>query len=386
MKKELGFATKAIHVGSERDQETGAVIPPIYQTSTFAHSAPAEHQGYEYSRTHNPTRTRLESCLASLEKAEYALVASSGLAITSLILQLVAKNSCVLSCNDLYGGSFRLFDEVYQGKLDFHYIDFNDLVQVDKAIQTYKPAMIWLESLTNPLLSLCDIQKIVKFAKKQNSLVVVDNTMLSPYLLNPLELGADIVMHSATKYINGHSDVIVGVAMTNSKELRERLFFLHNAIGPCHAPWDSWLVLRGVKTLAIRVAKAQKNAQKIAEYLRNNSQVEKTIYLGMPSHPQFKLAKTMLATKQLGGYGSMISFYLKGGMQASKNFLSRLKIFTLAESLGGVESLIEHPATMTHASIPKAMREKVGVNNNLIRISVGIEDVSDLIADLEQAF
>ena len=382
----MKFATKAIHIGSEVDKETGAVIPPIYQTSTFVHSTPGEHKGYEYSRSHNPTRTRLEQCIASLENAKYAMVTASGLSATSLILELLEKDSNVLSCNDLYGGSFRLFDQIYANRLNFHYTDCNDLKKVARAIQKLKPALIWLESISNPCLNLCDIEKIVTLAKQQKSLVAVDNTMLSPYLCNPLDLGADLVLHSVTKYINGHSDVVAGAVMTNNQGLREKLFFLQNAIGPSQSPLDSWLVLRGVKTLEIRMEKSQENAQKIAAYLENHHQVEKLLYLGSDLHPQHSLAKDMLASKKLRGYGAMISFYLKGDLQASKDFLSRLKVFILAESLGGVESLIDHPAIMTHASIPKEIREKVGVSDNLIRISCGIEDVQDLIADLEQAF
>jgi cystathionine gamma-lyase len=386
MKKELQFATRAIHVGSELDQETGAVIPPIYQTSTFAHSSPGEHKGYEYTRSHNPTRSRLENCLATLENAEHALVTASALSASALILELLEKNASVLSCNDLYGGSFRLFDKVYSDRLHFHYADFNDLKQVEQAIKQHKPALIWLESITNPCLSLCDIEAVVGFAKEQKALVVVDNTMLSPYLLNPLDLGADLVLHSATKYINGHSDVVAGVIMMNDEALREKLFFLQNAIGPCQSPLDSWLVLRGVKTLAIRMEKSQENAMKIANYLENHPQVEKTLYLGLSSHPQYSLAQNMIGEQKLKGFGGMVTFYFKGSLQESKDFLSRLKIFTLAESLGGVESLIEHPAIMTHASIPKEIREQVGVHDNLIRISAGIEEADDLISDLKQAF
>ena len=379
MKKNWKFTTKAVHIGSEIDETTGAVIPPIYQTSTFAQKSPGEHQGYEYTRSHNPTRTRLENCLASLENAKYALVTASGLSATDLILHSLPQNSSVLSDNDLYGGTFRQFETVYKEKLNFSYLDMCDLAQVKQAIIEKQPALIWLESLTNPTLKICDFRKIADI--KKDALVVVDNTMLSPYFCNPLDLGADIVIHSATKFINGHSDVVVGALMTNNQEIYDKLFYLQNAVGPCQSPFDSWLVLRGVKTLALRMEKSQENAIKIAEYLQTHPKVEKTIYPALVSHPQHILAKEML-----GGFGSMVSFFLKGGLKESRQFLSNCKLFALAESLGGVESLIEHPAIMTHASIPKAQREKLGISDNFIRISVGIEDLEDLIEDLESAF
>ncbi len=383
MKKNWKFTTRAVHIGSEIDETTGAVIPPIYQTSTFAQKSPGEHKGYEYTRTHNPTRTRLERCLATLENAKYALVTASCLSATDLILHSLPKNSNVLSSDDIYGGTFRQFETVYKENLNFSYLDMSDLEQVKRAITEKKPSLIWLESLTNPLLKICDFRKIESLKKdaKNEALIVVDNTMLSPYFCNPLGLGADIVIHSATKFINGHSDAIAGALMTNNQEVYEKLFTLQNAVGPCHSPFDSWLVLRGVKTLALRMERSQANAIKIAEYLQTHPKVEKTIYPALSSHPQHLLAKEMLS-----GFGAMISFFLKGGLKESRQFLSSCKLFTLAESLGGVESLIEHPAIMTHASIPKAEREKLGIADNFIRISVGIEDAEDLIEDLESAF
>ena len=377
-KTELGFASKVIHVGGHPDKETGAIMPPIYQTSTYVQKSPGKHQGYEYSRSHNPTRTRLEECLASLEYAKYALATSSGISVVMLILHSLPKGSTILCGDDVYGGTYRILTTVFHDIHNIIFVNTTDSKNVEKNIKEYKPALIWLESPTNPLLKISDISAISKIAKKHKSITVVDNTFMSPCFQNPILLGADIVMHSMTKYINGHSDVVGGCLMTNNKKLYEKLWSLQNSTGPSQSPFDSWLVLRGIKTLAIRMKAHQENAMKVAKFLEGHPKVEKVFYPGLKSHPQYKLAK-----KQMTGFGGMITFFLKGNITKSKKFLENIKIFSLAESLGGVESLIEHPAIMTHASVPKKVRESIGIYDNLIRISVGIEDVDDLINDLE---
>ncbi len=378
--KDVKFSTKAIHAGGHPDKETGAVMPPIYQTSTYVQKSPGKHQGYEYTRSHNPTRTRLEENLAALENAKYALTTSSGLAMTSLIMHMLPEGSHIICGDDVYGGTYRLFTTVFQNKHKFEFIDTTDYKLVEKKLKE-KPAIIWLETPTNPTLKITDIAKVAKMAKANKVDVFVDNTFMSPYFQNPLDLGADVVVHSMTKYINGHSDVVGGAMMTNSKKIYDALWVLQNSIGPSSSPFDSWLVLRGIKTLAIRMRTHEENAKKIAKYLEGHAKVEKVVYPGLKSHPQHAIAK-----RQMSGFGGMITFYLKGGLKESKRFLERVKIFALAESLGGVESLIEHPAIMTHASVPKKIREEIGIHDNLIRLSVGIEDVEDLIADIEQAF
>ena len=379
--KEMKFETKVIHVGGEPDPTTGAIMPPIYQTSTYVQSSPGEHKGYEYTRSHNPTRTRLEECLASLENANYCLVTASGLSASSLIMHMLPKGSKILCGDDVYGGTYRLFSKVFPDIHQYKFVDTTNLKNLEKEIESTKPALIWLETPTNPLLKISDIAAISAMAKKVNALVVVDNTFMSPFFQNPLDQGADIVLHSMTKFINGHSDVVGGAMMMNSKDIRDKLFFYQNAIGPSQSPFDSWLVLRGIKTLAIRMKAHEQNAMKIAAFLESHPKVEKVVYPGLKSHPQHELAK-----KQMKGFGGMITFFLKGGIDESRRFLENVKLFSLAESLGGVESLVDHPAIMTHASIPKAVREELGIYDNLIRLSVGIEDVSDLIKDLEVAF
>lgn len=374
------FETRTIHVGGEPDPTTGAIMPPIFQTSTFVQSSPGKHLGYEYSRTHNPTRSRLEECLASLENAQECLVTSSGLAATSLIMHALPHGSRILCGDDVYGGTFRMFTKVFQDTHQFIFSDTTDLKEFEKTVKDVKPALIWLETPTNPMLKISDIEAICKMAKKAKALVAVDNTFMSPYFQNPLDLGADMVVHSLTKYINGHSDVVGGAIMTNKNSFYEKLRFLQNSVGPCLAPFDSWLILRGIKTLAIRMEATAKNAQKVAEFLEAHPQVEKVVYPGLKSHPQHKLAK-----KQARGFGGMITFYIKGGLKSSRKFLESVQIFALAESLGGVESLVEHPAIMTHASIPANIRKELGINDNLIRLSVGIEHIDDLIGDLKQA-
>lgn len=379
-KKLTKFATKVIHEGNSPDKETGAVIPPIYQTTTYAQSSPGKHQGYDYSRCQNPSRKRLEECLASLEEANYALVASSGIAIVSLILHSLPQGSTVLCGDDVYGGTYRLLTTVFHDIHHIKFVDTTDVKAVKKALEEFKPQLIWLESPTNPLLKITDIKKVTDLARKHKALSVVDNTFMSPYFQNPLSLGADVVMHSMTKYINGHSDVIGGCLMTNKKSLYDKYWTLQKSIGPTASPFDCWLVQRGIKTLAIRMEAHQKNALKVAKFLEGHQKVERVVYPALKSHPQYALAK-----KQMHGPGGMITFFLKGDLKKSKRFLEKVKIFSLAESLGGVESLIEHPAIMTHASVPKNVREEIGIYDNLIRLSVGIEDCEDLISDLENA-
>jgi cystathionine gamma-lyase len=379
--KNMKFETRVIHVGGEPDPTTGAIMPPIYQTSTYVQSSPGEHKGYEYTRSHNPTRTRLEECLASLENAKHCFVTASGLSASTLIMHMLPKGSKIICGDDVYGGTYRLFAKVFPDIHEFKFVDTTNLKNLEKEIEAFKPALIWLETPTNPLLKISDIAAVSALAKKAKALVVVDNTFMSPFFQNPLDQGADIVLHSMTKFINGHSDVVGGAMMFNSDEIREKIFFYQNAIGPCHSPFDSWLVLRGIKTLAIRMKAHEQNAFKISTFLENHPKVEKVVYPGLKSHPQYELAK-----KQMKGFGGMITFFLKGGINESRRFLENVKLFALAESLGGVESLVDHPAIMTHASIPKAVREQLGIHDNLIRLSVGIEDSDDLIADLEHAF
>ncbi len=378
--KHFNKGTQVIHVGNQPDESTGAVIPPIYQTSTFVQSSPGEHKGYEYSRSHNPTRTRLEECLASLENAEYALVTSSGMAAISLIFQSFPKGSKVLCGDDVYGGTYRILNTIYNDRFELRQVNSTDLQAVNDELSTYKPDLIWLESPTNPMLQISDIRAICEASHKIGAKVVVDNTFMSPYFQNPLDLGVDMVVHSLTKYINGHSDVVDGAIMLNNKEQYDKLWYLQNSIGPSQSPFDSWLVLRGIKTLAIRMESHAKNAMEIAKFLESHPKIEKVIYPGLTSHPQHELAK-----EQMTGFGGMLSLYIKGGLNETKRFLEEVSLFVLAESLGGVESLIEHPAIMTHASVPLEERTKLGITDNFVRVSVGIEDVNDLKKDLKDA-
>lgn len=379
--KKMGFSTRALHVGNYPDPSTGAISPPLFQTSTYVQSSPGVHQGYEYSRTHNPTRTRLQECLASLENANHCVVTSTGMAATQLIMLSCPKGSTIISGDDIYGGTYRLFTTVLQNDFNFIFADTTNLELMSQLIAEHKPHLIWLESPTNPLLKISDIGEISKLAKAVGAKTVVDNTFMSPYFQKPLDLGADIAYHSMSKYINGHSDVVAGAIMLNDETWYKDLARLQNSTGPSQSPFDSWLVLRGVKTLEIRMQRHNENAIKVANYLESHPMVEKISYPGLPSHPQHEIAK-----KQMSGFGGMITFFIKGGLENSRKFLETVRLFMLAESLGGVESLIENPAIMTHASIPKAEREKIGLTDNLIRLSVGIENVDDLIADLENAF
>ena len=377
---EPGFSTRAIHAGQEPDAETGAVVVPIYQTSTFAQAAVGEHKGYEYSRTGNPTRSALERCIASLEGGRHGLAFASGMAAESAIMGLLKPGDHTIAVNDLYGGTYRLFRRVLEPLgLTFSFVDGSDLNAVEAAF-TERTRMVWLESPTNPLLKLVDISAVSRIAHQRDAMVAVDNTFMSPYLQRPLGLGADIVVHSATKYLGGHSDVVAGVLVVERDELRERLAFIQNAVGAVPGPLDCWLVLRGLKTLAVRMREHDKNARLIAEFLQEHEQVERVYYPGLPTHPQHELAR-----RQMSGFGGMIAFEVRGGLEAARRMVERTRLFTLAESLGGVEALIELPAAMTHASIPAEVRRAHGVADGLVRISVGIEDVADLISDLDQA-
>jgi cystathionine gamma-lyase len=377
-----GFGTRAIHAGQSHDPVTGAVMTPIYYTSTYAQSAPGVHKGYEYSRTHNLTRFALEANLASLEGGIGGLCFASGLAATSTLLQMFDSGTHVVACDDLYGGTYRLFDKVYRRfGFEFSYVD--PLLGAAGIEAQIKPntKLVWIETPTNPMLKIVDIAAVAAVCKKKGVLFAVDNTFMTPFLQQPLALGADIVAHSLTKYLNGHSDVVGGALIFKTQELRDKVAFLQNAAGAVPSPMDAFLVMRGTKTLHVRMERHESNARTLAWWLDKHPQVEKVIYPGLESHPGHALQKS-----QAKGFGGMISFVIKGGMEASRKFLSTCKIFTLAESLGGVESLIEHPAIMTHASVPKENREKLGIVDGFIRLSVGIEDVADLQADLEASF
>ena len=375
------FATKAIHAGQQADPTTGAVMTPIYQTSTYQQKAPGDHKGFEYSRGTNPTRKALEDCMAALENGNFGLAFSSGMAATDCVLRLLKPGDEVVTGDDLYGGSYRIFTKVYEPMgIKFTFVDTSDVEAVRGAI-TDKTKLIWVETPTNPTLKLADIAAIAEVAKDNKVLYVVDNTFASPYLQNPLDLGADIVMHSVTKYLGGHSDVVMGALLMNDEDLYKRLWFYYNACGGTPGPQDAFLVLRGIKTLHLRMKAHCDNGRKVAEYLKDHPKVEKIYWPGFTDHPGHEIAK-----KQMRDFGGMVSIVLKGAdLKETFRIASQFKVFTLAESLGGVESLINHPATMTHGSIPKEAREKVGVVDNLLRLSVGVEDAEDLIADLEQA-
>ena len=378
---DLKLGTLAIHGGQSPDQTTGAVMPPIYATSTYAQTSPGVHQGFEYSRTHNPTRFAYERCVAALERGSRGFAFASGLAATSTLLELLDSGDHVIAMDDVYGGSFRLFERVRRRSagLDFSWVDLTDPAKFQAAI-TPKTKLVWIETPTNPLLKIVDLQAISAIARKHGLLMVVDNTFASPMLQRPLEHGADIVMHSATKYLNGHSDMVGGMAVVgDNAELAEKMAFLQNSCGAVLGPFDSFLALRGLKTLHLRMKAHCDNAQAIAEMLEAHPAVEKVLYPGLASHPQHALAK-----RQMDGFGGIVSIYLKGGFDAAKVFCEKLEVFTLAESLGGVESLANHPAVMTHASVPPERRAALGVTNNLVRLSVGVETLADLQADLGQ--
>lgn len=382
-KNRLDFATRTIHGGQYPDPTTGAVMVPIYATSTYAQVSPGEHKGFEYSRSHNPTRFAFERCVADLESGTAGFAFASGLAAASTILETLDSGAHVIASDDLYGGSFRLFDKVRKRSagLSFSFVDMADLSAVEAAI-TPATRMIWVETPTNPMLRLADLTAIAALAKKRGLITVADNTFASPYIQRPLELGFDVVMHSATKYLNGHSDVVAGVAVVgDNTELVEQMKFLQNAVGGVLGPFDSFLALRGVKTLALRMQRACDSALEIARWLEKHPAIERVIYPGLTSHPQHDLAKHQMT----GGFGGIISAEVRGGLAPARKMLERTRLFTLAESLGGVESLIEHPAIMTHASIPADQRAALGISDGLIRLSVGIESCRDLISDLDAA-
>ena len=377
----MKFNTKVIHGGQIKEKGYGAVMPPIYQTSTYAQSEPGVHEGYEYSRTQNPTRHALENSIASLENAKYGLAFSSGLSAIDAILKLFKPGDEIISTHDLYGGSCRLFNKIYKKYgLNFIFEDLKDLEKVEKLI-TPKTKLIWVETPTNPMINVIDIAAISEICKKNNILLGVDNTFSTPYLQRPLDLGADIVMHSGTKYLAGHSDVIIGLIALNDEKIAENLFFIQNSSGAICGPMDAFLTLRGIKTLHVRMDRHCSNGEKVFEYLKQCKKVEKIYWPGLESHPNHLVAK-----KQMKKFGGMISFTFSGNMYSDVvKFTKKLKVFTLAESLGGVESLVNHPATMTHASMPKKDRERNGITESLIRLSVGIEDSADLINDLDKA-
>lgn len=373
--------TKFIHAGAEPDPSTGAIMTPIFQTSTYVQSAPGQHKGFEYARSQNPTRKALEEALAQIENGKYGLAFSSGVAATDAVIKLLAPGDEVICGNDMYGGTYRLFTKVFEKfGIRFHYVNMHDASTIEQYING-NTKLIWAETPTNPLMNIVDIEAMATIAKKHNVLLCVDNTFASPYLQNPLDLGADLVMHSATKYLGGHSDVIQGALVMNDADLREKLYFIQKSCGAVPGPMDCFLVLRGIKTLHVRMQRHSENGRKIAHYLRNHPAVERVYWCGFEDHPNYEIAK-----KQMRDFGGMMSFTLKDdSAENATRVLSSTHLFSLAESLGGVESLINHPASMTHASIPREERIKNGLTDSLIRISVGIEDVDDLIEDLKQA-
>jgi cystathionine gamma-lyase len=374
----MKFATKAIHAGQEPDPSTGAVMTPIYQTSTYWQKAPGDNQGYEYSRGTNPTRHALEGCLAALENASYALAFSSGMGATDAVMKLLSPGDEVITGNDLYGGSYRIFTKIFANYgIKFHFLDLSNPENITPYING-NTKMVWIETPTNPTMQIIDIEGVAKISKARKLTLVVDNTFASPYLQNPIDLGADIVMHSVTKYIGGHSDVVMGALMLNDEEMYKKLWFIYNACGATPGPMDSFLVLRGIKTLHLRMKAHCENGRKVAEYLKTHPKIDKIYWPGFEDHPNHAVA-----AKQMLDFGGMISITIKDAtLEDTFKVASSFKVFTLAESLGGVESLINHPATMTHGSIPKEVREKVGVVDRLLRLSVGVEDIDDLLADL----
>ncbi|HSD21752.1 MAG TPA: cystathionine gamma-synthase [Anaeromyxobacter sp.] len=377
--RKLSFETLAIHAGQSPDPTTGAIMTPVYLTSTYVQESPGVHKGYEYSRTQNPTRHALQDCLAALEGARHGLAFASGLAATDAILHLLEAGDHVVASDDVYGGTFRIFDKVYRRHgLSFSYVDMSDPANVERAL-TPRTRLVWIESPTNPMLKIVDLAAVAAIARSHGARTVVDNTFATPYFQRPLAHGIDVVAHSTTKYLNGHSDVIGGAVVTNDPELHDRIKFLQNAVGGVPSPLDSFLVLRGLKTLHVRMERHAENAFAVARFLEGHPQVERVTYPGLPSHPQHALAQ-----RQMTGFGGMLTFVIRGGLDAARAFLENVRIFACAESLGGVESLIEHPAIMTHASVPRETREALGIADGLIRVSAGIESADDLLADLER--
>lgn len=377
-----GLGTRAIHAGQSPDPSTGAVMTPIYATSTYVQSSPGVHQGFEYSRSHNPTRFAYERCVAALEGGSRGFAFASGLAATATVLDSLDSGSHVICMDDVYGGTFRLFERVRRRSagLDFSFVDLNDMAALEAAVKP-NTRLVWCETPTNPLLKIVDIARLAEFCRKRGILLAVDNTFSSPILQRPLEHGAHLVMHSATKYLNGHSDIVGGmVVVGDDAELAEKLTFLQNAVGGVQGPFDSFLALRGLKTLHLRMKAHCENAQALAEWLEQHPAIERVIYPGLASHPQHELAK-----RQMDGFGGMVTILLKGGYEAARRFCERTQLFALAESLGGVESLVNHPAVMTHASVPPERRAELGIGDNLVRLSVGVEDLADLRAELEGA-
>jgi cystathionine gamma-lyase len=375
-----GFSTRAIHAGQEPDPTTGAIMTPVYLTSTYVQSSPGVHKGWEYSRTHNPTRKAFENCLASLEEGKHGFAFASGCAATTTILHMLKQGDHVIANDDMYGGTFRLFDKVLRHNgLDFTYINLTDAENFKKALKP-NTKLVWLETPTNPTLKLVDIRKISKMAHEKNILVVVDNTFMSPYFQRPISLGADMVVHSATKYIGGHSDLVSGAVVTNSDEIAEKLAFLSNSMGGIQSPFDAFMCLRSLKTLPIRMKAHAESALAVAQFLEKHPKIDRVLYPGLSSHPQHGLAKD-----QMLGMGGMITLFMKGGISEARALLENVKLFALAESLGGVESLIEHPAIMTHASVPLENRKALGIDDTLVRLSVGLEDLDDLLGDLKSA-
>lgn len=377
----MKFATKAIHAGQEPDPTTGAVMTPIYQTSTYWQAAPGKHKGYEYSRGTNPTRKALEDCLAALENAKYGLAFSSGMGATDAVMKLLQPGDEVITGNDLYGGSYRIFTKIFANYgIKYHFIDWSNPENINNYINE-KTKMVWIETPTNPTMQVVDIKAVAKIAKAHNLLMVVDNTFASPYLQTPIDLGADLVMHSVTKYIGGHSDVVMGALMMNDEELYRKLWFIYNSCGATPGPMDSFLVLRGIKTLHLRMKAHCENGRAVAEFVKNHPKIAHVYWPGFTDHPNHHVAQ-----EQMRDFGGMISIVLKDAdLEETFRVASKFKLFSLAESLGGVESLVNHPATMTHASIPKETREAAGVVDNLLRLSVGVEDIEDLLEDLKQA-
>ncbi len=377
----MKFGTKAVHAGVEPDPSTGAIMTPIYQTSTYVQESPAKHKGYAYARGANPTRNSLQKSIAALENGKYGICFSSGMGATDAVIKLLSPGDEVITSNDLYGGSYRMFRKIYEKfGIKFHFIDLTNSINISAYLNS-KTKLMWIETPSNPLMSIIDIKACVDLAKKHNVLVAVDNTFASPYLQNPLDLGADIVMHSVTKYLGGHSDVIMGALVINDEKLQQELAFIANSCGAVPGPQDSFLVLRGIKTLHLRMERHCSNGKKIAEFLKSHPKVGHVYWPGFPDHPNHQIAK-----KQMRDFGGMLSFTLKNdSLEVATKLMESVELFSLAESLGGVESLINHPASMTHASIPKEERIKNGLSDSLIRLSIGVEDVEDLIADLDQA-